>query len=224
MPTFIIYKTTNIINGKFYIGKHKVSEKYDHLYLGSGHQIVAAIKKYGKENFIRETLYEFIDENECIKKEAEIVNNELISNPYCYNIATGGDAGKSHSTNTKKMISDAVKEEWKNNEIRREKTRILATKRVEDGNWGPKSLTDESRKKISESAKKYWGDENHKEKRRNAISESLTGRKLSEEHVNAFRIAQNKTRLCIHCNQEHKLASYGRWHGDKCKHKTKEIH
>jgi group I intron endonuclease len=204
MPTFIIYKTTNIINGKFYIGKHKVSEKYDHLYLGSGHQIVAAIKKYGKENFIRETLYEFIDENECIKKEAEIVNNELISNPYCYNIATGGDAGKSHSTNTKKMISDAVKEEWKNNEIRREKTRILATKRVEDGNWGPKSLTDE--------------------KIRNAISESLTGRKLSEEHVNAFRIAQNKTRLCIHCNQEHKLASYGRWHGDKCKHKTKEIH
>lgn len=50
-----IYKTTNLINGKFYIGKHK-SEKYDPSYYGSGKIIRLAIKKYGLENFKNEVL------------------------------------------------------------------------------------------------------------------------------------------------------------------------
>jgi hypothetical protein len=45
----IIYKTTNIINGKYYVGKDiNNSESY----LGSGVLLKRAIKKYGKENFI----------------------------------------------------------------------------------------------------------------------------------------------------------------------------
>lgn len=39
-----IYKTTNLINGKIYIGQHK-SEEYDSSYYGSGKKILRALKK-----------------------------------------------------------------------------------------------------------------------------------------------------------------------------------
>ena len=49
-----IYITTNLINGKQYIGQHK-GDGNDN-YLGSGDEIKLAIKKYGKKNFKRETI------------------------------------------------------------------------------------------------------------------------------------------------------------------------
>lgn len=49
-----IYKTTNLINGKIYIGQH-IGKVFDS-YLGSGSYFLNAVKKYGKENFKREIL------------------------------------------------------------------------------------------------------------------------------------------------------------------------
>ena len=49
----IIYLTTNLINGKKYVGLDMNNDKN---YLGSGVHIKRAIKKYGKENFIKEIL------------------------------------------------------------------------------------------------------------------------------------------------------------------------
>jgi len=49
----IIYKTTNIINGKIYVGK---DESNNPAYLGSGYALKPAIKKYGKENFRKRSL------------------------------------------------------------------------------------------------------------------------------------------------------------------------
>ena len=49
----IIYKTTNLINGKTYVGK---CVREDKSYYGSGKILKQAIKKYGKKNFIRETI------------------------------------------------------------------------------------------------------------------------------------------------------------------------
>lgn len=45
-----IYETTNLINGKKYIGKH-ISSIFDVNYLGSGTHLKNVINKYGKENF-----------------------------------------------------------------------------------------------------------------------------------------------------------------------------
>ena len=44
MSNFIVYKTTNLINSKIYIGVHKVVTP-DDTYLGSGKLIKKAIKK-----------------------------------------------------------------------------------------------------------------------------------------------------------------------------------
>jgi molecular chaperone GrpE (heat shock protein) len=52
------YKTTNIINEKFYYGVHS-SDKDNDNYLGSGKLLLKAIKKYGRENFKREIIQFF---------------------------------------------------------------------------------------------------------------------------------------------------------------------
>ena len=49
----IIYKTTNLINGKIYVGSD-ISNIPS--YLGSGKILKCAIKKYGKDNFQKEIL------------------------------------------------------------------------------------------------------------------------------------------------------------------------
>lgn len=51
---YYIYMTTNLINGKKYIGQHK--GKVNDSYLGSGTTITKAIQKYGKENFKKDIL------------------------------------------------------------------------------------------------------------------------------------------------------------------------
>ena len=50
----IIYKTTNLVNGKIYIGK---DSKNNPNYLGSGNLLKKALIKYGKENFKFYPLY-----------------------------------------------------------------------------------------------------------------------------------------------------------------------
>ena len=49
----IIYKTTNLLNQNYYIGKDSRNNPH---YYGSGLALKSAIKKYGKNNFFKETL------------------------------------------------------------------------------------------------------------------------------------------------------------------------
>jgi len=89
---YLIYETTNNINGKKYIGKHITSNINDE-YLGSGIYLKKSIKKYGKENFSKKILYTFDNENDMLDKERELVNEELIENENYYNISLGGQGG-----------------------------------------------------------------------------------------------------------------------------------
>lgn len=87
-----LYKITNQLNGKFYIGIHSTNNLNDG-YFGSGTYINNAIKKHGKENFVKEILEYKETREELSKREEEIVTLEFIQNPLTYNIRLGGDDG-----------------------------------------------------------------------------------------------------------------------------------
>lgn len=92
---YTIYKITNTINGKLYIGKHQ-TVNLDDEYMGSGKYLKHAIKKYGVDSFIKETLFIFDNEEEMNEKEKELVNEEFVSRNDTYNICEGGKGGFSY--------------------------------------------------------------------------------------------------------------------------------
>ena len=89
---YTIYKTTNNINGKYYIGKHKTQDLDDN-YLGSGKILKRAIEKHGIDNFTKAYLFIFDNEEDMNNKENEIVSEEFIKEDTNYNLKIGGEGG-----------------------------------------------------------------------------------------------------------------------------------
>ena len=91
-----IYLTTNLVNGKKYIGKRKYKRNStdDDNYLVSGKLIKQAIDKYGKENFVRDTLDYAYSKNELSDKEQYyIALYNAVEDDMFYNLKSGGDGG-----------------------------------------------------------------------------------------------------------------------------------
>lgn len=86
---YTIYKTTNIINGKFYIGKHKTKDLNDG-YMGSGKLLRRAIDKHGINNFHKEILHICEDEDHMNLLESILVVPDSEIN---YNLCEGGQGG-----------------------------------------------------------------------------------------------------------------------------------
>lgn len=124
-----IYKITNLINGKIYVGQHSKSdcsmEELDTSYWASGIKINLAFKKYGKENFCREIICWCNTEEELNNKEKYyIAYYNATDDNIGYNIAEGGVAGHmiaGYTEEEKEMwkanISKAVKEAMQSPEI-----------------------------------------------------------------------------------------------------------
>jgi hypothetical protein len=93
---YLIYETTNNVNGKKYIGSHK-TRKLDDGYLGSGKYFVRALKKYGMDNFSREILSKCQTEEDMYALEAELVTEALCKDRLYYNLRPGGSGGFSKS-------------------------------------------------------------------------------------------------------------------------------
>lgn len=87
---YTIYKTINLTNGKYYIGKHITKDLNDD-YLGSGERLQYALKKYGQENFIKQILHIFDCEWKMDLAERILVVVDRETN---YNIAKGGQGGR----------------------------------------------------------------------------------------------------------------------------------
>ena len=112
----VIYKTTNLINGMWYVGR---DAKNNPSYLGSGSYLKRAIKKYGFKNFKKEILESEIDSIDLLKqRETFWINNlKAHSDDMSYNIKSSGEPGISACEWTLEMREhNRVKEiEWRKN-------------------------------------------------------------------------------------------------------------
>ena len=164
-----IYKTTNLVNNKIYIGQKKSDKFLEEAYLGSGVRLRSAIQHYGLQNFKVDliekcTTKEELDEREKFWIKKYNTRDLLIG----YNIAPGGQAscwnkGKHLSKEHKRKISESEKGKKHTNEakekMRKAKQNIsyetrkkmsLAKQREHHPNYG-KQLSEETKEKIRKS-------------------------------------------------------------------------
>lgn len=111
-----VYMTTNLINGKRYIGQRKYYGKHQD-YLGSGHLLRRAVEKYGKENFSRVILEECSSREQLNNQEKFWIQYyDAVNDNAFYNISAGGEGvvlangqsvwlGRQHSDETKAKLS-----------------------------------------------------------------------------------------------------------------------
>lgn len=92
MIFFGIYKITNMLNGKMYIGKHKTTDLDDE-YMGSSAWLKRSINKHGKENFHKEWLMFCEDEEEMNYMEYVFVDQTWVDRSDTYNLKIGGKGG-----------------------------------------------------------------------------------------------------------------------------------
>lgn len=108
-----VYETTNLINGKKYIGKHS-TENLNDSYLGSGIALNRAIKKYGEESFKRSIIRQFKTSDEALEYESLIVTEDIVNSKEYYNMRQGGKGGTYTYTDADKAkMSNSAKERIK---------------------------------------------------------------------------------------------------------------
>lgn len=94
----VIYKTTCSVTGRYYIGMHSTDNLEDD-YKGSGKRLWQSIKKHGEEAHTCEILEHLPSRDALRLRETELVNEELIGDPLCMNLALGGYGGYQHIDN-----------------------------------------------------------------------------------------------------------------------------
>lgn len=154
-PYGFIYITTNLINGKRYLGLKCFNEKWKD-YLGSGIILKQAVDKYGPENFHRSIIDIAYSMDELRQKEYEYsVFFNVVESDDWYNIVYGGGAtlGYHFTDEQKQKISESLQ---------------------------GRKMSEESKRKMSESKKGVSFTEEHK---RN-LSKSQIGRPCSSETRN----------------------------------------
>lgn len=125
-----IYKITNLINGKIYIGQHKYDKsELDNSYIASGLVINESIKKYGLENFKRELIDTADTLEELNQKEKYYIKVFNSIAPNGYNLTEGGDGVVSPSEEVRNKMA-AKKLGTKQSEETKQK-RIKKLKQIE---------------------------------------------------------------------------------------------
>ena len=170
----VLYKITNLLNDRFYIGIHSTRILNDG-YFGSGKRIKCEIKKYGIQNFKKEFLAFFDDRKSLHLEERRIVNADLLKNELCLNLTIGGNGSfyvinsnpqlqfKASSASGKKTMENRKKDPLKMS---------LIAKKIN------------AQRKINGTCSSFpsWEGRTHKQETKQKISISLQGKQKAEKN------------------------------------------
>lgn len=203
---YYIYLTTNLINGKKYIGQHY--GKLNDQYYGSGVILIKAIEEYGKENFTKEVLEittkEKIDERE----KYYIAKYNAVEDQNFYNLSEGGQRGdgwaaahrymKEHPAEAQQVYQNNIQNlhKWlKDHPTELEKNNQKLTENARKWKESHPERVKEIMEQVNE-AKIKWQQEHSKE---------------HQEQVNQWRAAGSKANskkvLCVTTDEEFESAS-----------------
>ena len=193
---YSIYKITNNVNGKSYIGftedfdrrwrQHKTD--YKHKF----RPLYNSMRYYGIENFDCQVIYQTPDREHALLEMETYFIKEYDTYNKGYNCNMGGT-----NTNTDEMRSRASERMKKNNPMKKLRTNSGSFKK------GQKPIiTEERNRKI---AKSKMGKKN-----------PMYGNPDAAKHM-------NKKIKCPHCEKETNLGNAKRWHFDKCRSREKSF-
>lgn len=193
MIFYTVYRTTNKLNNKFYIGAHCTDDIHDS-YMGSGEAITEAFLKYGKENFNKEILAIFDNEKSMYDFEALLVDQDLIRRQDCYNKCPGGRGGVG-----KKKRSIEQIEKLRQRKISTEtRLKMSQSAKSRPSNRKGTKMSAETKRKISLIQK----EKNWRPPSRKGMPQIL------------------KRVQCPHCDKIGAANLMKRWHFDNCKSKS----
>lgn len=211
---YYIYKITNKINQKYYIGVHKTKNINDN-YMGSGKGIKLAIKKYGVDNFEKKILC-VVDDKETAYKIEKILLESLWNINETYNMKEGGVGGFTYQDSIKgsqillnregrveelKIIGNKVKEmgvgvHSLTKKQLSEAGRKGALKRIENMKNNPEKYdkspsSPETKEKISTSMKKYYENNKRNEESRKKQGDTRKERGYSMSNESKEKLSQS---------------------------------
>ncbi len=175
----IVYKTTNLINGKIYIGQ---DTNNDPNYIGSGKIIKEAIRKYGKCNFSKEILEKCDSIQSLNEREIYWISfYDSTNNQIGYNILKGGLGSAGFKQSEEVVIK--IKENNKSDKFREIMSSPEVSEKISQGQKNSTKKKElhssiEYKEKMGNSLKGRKFSDEHKKK----LSESLKGKKKTEEH------------------------------------------
>ena len=231
-----IYKITNIINNKVYIGqtiKENPIDRYEgNLLKTHNKHLKNSIIKYGIENFTIETLCFCNSKEELNKKEIEYISlYNSCDNNFGYNKHKGGIGGRQNDY-VLNQISETMKQQWKNNPEKWEQRSIMLSGEnnplVKKGGH-----SEESRLKMSNSKKKLFSEGKLKFSESAIINshtkESNEKRKITRSknwfiqydknmnEINKFHTLHDLYDYLVENKIETKRKTYGGFKNKKCK-------
>lgn len=215
-----IYKITNLINNKIYIGQRSTYVPYEKdLYMGSGIKLGKAKSKYGKDNFKKELIEickstEELNEREIFWiKELDSMNPEI-----GYNLVAGGRYGIKGFKTIPWNKGIPMTEEFKK--------KISEGKKGKVTNRRYEKLTEEHRKKLSEAKMGKPSPRKgsrHTDEAKGKISEKLTGRVIPEETREKMSIARKGMKQSNESINKRILANTGKKRSQDVKDRLSEL-
>jgi len=186
----IIYKITNMVNGKAYIGQttRPLKERIKEHYSKDKSLLYKAVKKYGKSNFEVEIICKCSSLKELGSKEKFFINKLRTLVPNGYNVSEGGE-NTVHSEETLKKMSE--KKRGKLHPLFGKKRSSKVKKLISESKKGTK-ISEETRLKISIAHKGTKKTSEHRLK----ISQSLKGKKKTREHSEKIAKSLGTKILC----------------------------